>query len=303
MVNDGRHDPEAVRRLLARTLASVRGGDAEAVYMARDFGLTRFANSQIHQNVVEHDATLRVRLTDDGRTGVASTNRLDDEGLRDVLGRAQAIRDRAARNPDGAPMPEGIATSHASFGSAEATTAADPSTRAAAARAVIAASDGADLMASGAFSTETQTMGVANTRGVERSETSTLAKLVTVVMDDGGGSGYSQACSIDVTDIDGSLVGAEAVDKALRSAGASDLEPGEYPVVRSHRRSRHDRFRRGPQAPGRPRVPRRRPGPGARHADRTARRHRVDRSWSPGAQQLGTDGLEPVHGAGSQLLG
>ena len=231
MVNDGRHDPEAVRRLLARTLASVRGGDAEAVYMARDFGLTRFANSQIHQNVVEHDATLRVRLTDDGRTGVASTNRLDDEGLRDVLGRAQAIRDRAARNPDGAPMPEGSATSHASFGSAEATTAADPSTRAAAARAVIAASDGADLIASGAFSTETQTMGVANTRGVERSETSTLAKLVTVVMDDGGGSGYSQACSIDVTDIDGSLVGAEAVDKALRSAGASDLEPGEYPVV------------------------------------------------------------------------
>src|SRR5207248_2687854 len=107
----------------------------------------------------------------------------------------------AQHDPDAARLPEGSSTPHATLGSAEATTAADPSTRAAAARAVIGAADGAGLIASGAFSTETQTMAVANTRGVERSETSTLAKLITVVMDDGGGSGYSQACSIDVTDI------------------------------------------------------------------------------------------------------
>src|SRR5438552_3088372 len=90
---------------------------------------------------------------------------------------------------------------------------------------------GANRIASGAFSTETQPMGVANTRGLERSETSTLAKLVTVVMDGAGASGYSQGLSIDVTEIDGSAVGAEAVDKATRSAGAGELEPGEYPVV------------------------------------------------------------------------
>jgi PmbA protein len=231
MVNGARHDPDAVRGVLARVLSSVPGGDAEAVYVARDFGLTRFANSQIHQNVVEHDATVRVRLTDDGRTGVASTNRLDEEGLRDAVGRALAIRDRASRNPESAPLPEGSSTPHATLGRADATISADPSTRATAARAVIAAADGANLIASGAFSTETQTMAVANTRGVERSETSTLAKLVTVVMDESGGSGYSQAVSIDAGEIDGSAVGGEAVDKATRSAGARDLDPGEYPVV------------------------------------------------------------------------
>jgi len=231
MVNGARHDPEAVRRLLAKALAETSGGDAEAVYTARDFGLTRFANSQIHQNVIEHDASIRVRLAQDGRTGVASTNRLDDEGIRDVVSRAAAIRDRASSNPDAPSMPEGTASPHATLGSAEATTAADPAMRAADARAVIAAADGADLTASGAFSTETQTMGVANTRGVERSETSTLGKLVTVVLNDAGASGYSQAVSIDASEVDGAAVGAEAVDKARRSAGARDLEPGEYPVV------------------------------------------------------------------------
>lgn len=231
MVNGVRHDPESVRRLIAKTLAQARGGEAEAVYTARDFALTRFANSQIHQNVVEHDASVRVRLAKDGRTGVASTNRLDAEGLRDVVSRAAAIRDRAAVNSDAAPLPEGISTPHATLGSAEATTIADPAMRAAAARAVIAAADVADLTASGAFSTETQTMAVANTRGVERSETSTLAKLVTVVLNDAGASGYSQSVSVDASEVDGAAVGAEAVDKARRSAGADDLEPGEYPVV------------------------------------------------------------------------
>src|SRR5205823_14204917 len=100
MVNGAQHDPEAVRHLLAKALASVRGGDAEAVYTARDFGLTRFANSLINQNVIEHDATVRVRLIDDGRTGLASTNRLDHAGLRAVVWRALAIRDRATCNPD-----------------------------------------------------------------------------------------------------------------------------------------------------------------------------------------------------------
>jgi PmbA protein len=231
MVNGSRHDPEAVRRLLATALAQARGGDAEAVYTARDFGLTRFANSQIHQNVIEHDASVRVRITQDGRTGVASTNRLDDEGLRDVVSRATTIRDRAASNPEAPPLPEGTSTPHATMGSSEATTDADPAMRAAAARAVIAAADGADLTASGAFSTETQTLAVANSRGIEHSETSTLAKLVTVVLNDAGASGYSQAVSIDASSVDGAAVGAEAVDKATRSAGAQDLAPGEYPVV------------------------------------------------------------------------
>src|SRR4029077_15770745 len=167
MVNGARHDPGAVRRLLAKALAEARGGDAEAVDTARDFGLTRFAHSQIHQKVIEHDASVRVRLAQAGRTGVASTNRLDDEGLRDVVTRAAAIRDRAASNPDTPSIPQGTSSPHATLGSSEATTRGDPAMRATAARAVIAAADGAGLTASGAFSTETQTMAVANTRGVE----------------------------------------------------------------------------------------------------------------------------------------
>jgi PmbA protein len=231
VVSDARHDADAARALLGRVLDQVDAGDAEAVYIARDAGLTRFANSQIHQNVVEHDATLRVRLVSDGRTGVASTNRLDDGGIRDVVERARGIRDHAARNPAAAPMAQGSATPHSTLGAMSTTADAGPELRAKGVAQVIAAADRDSLNASGAFATERQTMAVANTGGLKSSETATQARLITVVMGEGGASGYAQAVSSDVGHIDGATIGAEAVDKAVRSAAAEDLAPGEYRVV------------------------------------------------------------------------
>jgi len=231
MVSSGRHDPEQASRILDRVLGMVRGGEAEAAYTAHDAALTRFANSQVHQNVVDHDATLRVRLVADGRTGVAITNRLDDTGLRAAIASATAIRDRAARNPETAPLAEGPATEHSLVGWSDATAAADPALRGAGAREVIEAAVAADLEASGAFSTEATTLAIANTRGLRSSGSTTQAKLVTVVMSADGGSGYAQAANADVARVDAAAMGAEAVDRAVRSAGAGDLEPGEYPVL------------------------------------------------------------------------
>ena len=47
----------------------------------------------------EYDATLRLRIVDEGRTGVASTNRLDADGLREVADRAVAIERARRRQP------------------------------------------------------------------------------------------------------------------------------------------------------------------------------------------------------------
>ncbi len=231
MVTGDRHDPAAAAAVVHRALGMVRGGEAEACYVGRDAALTRFANSQIHQNVVEHDAWVRIRLTADGRTGVAATNRLDDEGLQAAVATATEIRDHAARNPSASPLAEGPASEHSMVGWSGTTASADPALRAAGARGVIEAAVSAGLEASGAFSTDATTMAVANTRGLRSSGSTTQAKLIAVVMGTDGASGYAQAADVDVSRIDGRAIGAEAVDRTVRSAGAADLEPGEYPVV------------------------------------------------------------------------
>lgn len=232
MVGSGDWDRPALESILAKALSLVTDAEAEALFTAHDAALTRFANSRIHQNVAERDATIRMRIVRDGRTGVATTNRLDDEGLREVVARAKATAALATPNPNGAPLADPIAsTADPDLGYVSVTAHADPELRAAGARAVIAAGDAAHLESSGAFATETATLAVANSRGMWNAHSVTQAKLLTVMMDGNGASGYAQATAPDVRAIDPAALGEEAADKATRSTDAVDLEPGEYPVI------------------------------------------------------------------------
>ncbi|MDH4335263.1 MAG: hypothetical protein OEW24_08425, partial [Chloroflexota bacterium] len=209
-----RWDRAAIESLVGRALAEVHEGEAEVLLTARDAALTRFANSRIHQNVAEHDATIRVRVVADGRTGVASTNRTDADGLRDVAARAVAICRHATPNPGGAPLSGPVpSTAPPDLGFAEATALSDPEMRAVGARAVIVAGDAGGLETSGAFSTETTMLAIANSRGMWNSHTVTQAKLLTVMMDGNGASGYAQATDTDVRAIDATALGEEAADK------------------------------------------------------------------------------------------
>lgn len=233
MVATGEWDRPALEAILARALSLVTdGAEGEALFTAHDAALTRFANSCIHQNVAERDATLRMRIVRDGRTGVATTNRLDSDGLREVVARATATAALATANPNGAPLAEPLpSTADLELGFFPATDHADPELRAAGARAVIAAGDAAHLESSGAFSTDTATLAVANSRGLWNAHSVTQAKLLTVMMGKDGASGYAQAVASDVRAIDPAAIGEEAADKAVRSNEAVDLEPGEYPVI------------------------------------------------------------------------
>jgi PmbA protein len=223
-----RADPDDVLETALRELR----GDGEAFYQGRDAALTRFAGSRIHQNVSEHDATLRVRAVDGDRSGVASTNRLDADGIRDVVARAMDVCRRSAPNPGGAPLPDAASGGVDSrLGFVRATAEADPERRAEGARSVIAAADAAKLDASGAFSTESVTMALANTNGLRSRHSTTQAKLLTVMTGEERASGYAQASASDIAEIDAAAVGAEAADKAVRSVGAQDAEPGEYEVI------------------------------------------------------------------------
>ncbi len=231
MVTAGPHDPARVDELLERGIAALGTGEAEATYHATDASLTRFANSRIHQNVAEHDATLRLRVVREGRTGVAGTNRLDDAGIRAAAERALAIAARAAPNPDQPPLPMPDGPTDPDLGYVAATADADPELRAAGVQAVIAAADDAGLEGSGAFATQVNTLAVANSSGVRSRQVGTEAKLLTVMMGAGGASGYAQAFGTDVREIDAAAVGEEAADRCRRSAGAVELDAGSYDVL------------------------------------------------------------------------
>src|SRR4029078_951935 len=90
------HDDRAGDALaLAEATLALATGDgvteAEVMVSSEESALTRFANSEIHQNVAETNVTINLRVVVGKRVGVAWPARPDAEGLRRLAENAAAI--------------------------------------------------------------------------------------------------------------------------------------------------------------------------------------------------------------------
>jgi predicted Zn-dependent protease len=218
--------------VVARALAA-GATEAEVLLTADDSALTRFANSEIHQNVAESNLNVGLRFVSGRRIAVVSTGRSDEEGILSLVARASAVARTCEELEDwaGLPEPDPAGTPTVSGGWAQATAEATPESRAEAVRAVIAAADEAGAVAYGSFSTGSETIAVVNSRGIRAGQERSAAHLVTVHMSADGGTGYAEGLAVDASTIDAAALGREAAGKARATEHAIGLEPGDYPVV------------------------------------------------------------------------
>jgi predicted Zn-dependent protease len=222
---------EAARRALAeRVLAFGRGADVEAIVADDDFGLTRFTQNAIHQNVAYADTSVRVRTIVDGRTGVAATNALDDASLRTAVERALGMAALAPRDADAPGLARNPAPPAPPGAFDEATANATPADRARIAAAVIAAAERAGLWAAGYVTTARSGVTIANTAGTLSSFDATSCGL-NVKQNGADASGFAERYAIRVADLDGEAAGSIAAEKALRGANPAAVEPGDWTVI------------------------------------------------------------------------
>jgi PmbA protein len=196
---------------------------------ASDSALTRFARNVIHQNVSEVEATLQVRVVFGKRVGSASTNDLSSEGIARTVERAEMIARLQPANPEwpGLPDPKPVPTVDA-FDPVAAW--ATPEYRARAVLDIFRQAHEHKLAASGAFSTASGELAVANSRGVFAYHPYTDVEL-TLVLEGESGSGYAHAASWRLDRVDTEALAREAVTRALGSHAPRRIPPGEYPVV------------------------------------------------------------------------
>lgn len=204
---------------------------AEALIVGGDSALTRFANSEIHQNVAETNANVSLRFVVGKRIGVASSGRLDDKSLRRLAQSAGAIARNVEELEDFVSLPEPGPITPAPGCFSEATAGATPEFRADAVRAIIGRADAADAIAYGSFTTTVETVAIANSLGVRAAESRTSSQLLTVVMASEEGTGYAEACAVDASTIDAEALGREAAERAGQGRRPVAIEPGDYPVV------------------------------------------------------------------------
>ncbi|MGE5586207.1 MAG: TldD/PmbA family protein [Bacillota bacterium] len=210
-------------------LNTSRADQVEVAVETAETYLTRFANSEIHQNTGERTTEVVVRSVFGRKVGVASTTSLDRGAVEETVRRAEDIAKLQPENP-GFPGLPGPAEYGAADGYCEETAACSPEQRAAGVAEICGLAVKNGLVASGSFSTTAREAMVANSRGLLAEMRFTRANLLTVVMSTTG-SGYGEQFSVCVGDIDPRQVAEEAVEGCLADAEPGDVEPGEYEAI------------------------------------------------------------------------
>ncbi len=230
--------PEGIRSALDRTgierLADAALGGApgaagiEAVVEHRWEGVTRFANSQIHQNVASVDVEVRVRaVTVDGQVGVAVAHTDSPAVAAQTAERALLIARRSVPDPEFAGFAPGAEPGSVPVD--EATLCASPEDRAAAVRALLG-EVGEGWEAAGALSTSGCELGVFTTEGQRAYALGSSARL-NLVVTGSSSSGYGEAGGRSLADIDAAGVARTATGKARAGSNPVAAEAGLWPVV------------------------------------------------------------------------
>ena len=221
-------EPE-LRNIADRILSMSSADQTEVLLFSTHSALTRFANSYIHQNVEQTSVEVAVRAVIGKKVGVAGTNILSDDSLRAVVERATTLARQQKENAEfrSLPSPAPVQRLDAYV---ERTARYGPDERAEVVARVCDAARKAGVKAAGAFRTSAAEVAVSNSLGVFAYHRETNADINTTIMSDTS-SGYADRLGIDVAEIDGEALAAEAIDKCLRSADPVSLPPGEYAVV------------------------------------------------------------------------
>lgn len=211
--------------------------EVEVHFSGGDFSLTRFANNTIHQNVAEENHVVSVRTVFGGRTARASTNKFDEESLRQVVKSSESLAKVQHPDPDLLPMPdvaEASAGSDISGGSPSRhfaqTAAITPEIRASVVKQIVGVADKHKLTTAGVFSSGESFEGIFNSRGLSHWHTQTLAE-VSITMLGPDSSGWQKANSPDIANLDPLSLAETAAQKAVDSANPREIPAGKYTVI------------------------------------------------------------------------
>ena len=215
--------------ILDQALRAAGTPEADAVFSSTDQNISRFANSNLHQNMSEISAELELRVIVDNAMGVASTTVFDS----DEIERTAALAREAARHSDPLQNFSGLYRDHEPVAPVrtfdDATARIAPADKARALRTMFDRGMTRDIHFAGVYGTSASSVATANTHGVRRYTTLTASD-ATVIAIGAQGSGYATA--VDRANVDIIALGEDAAYKAtLRADVIEDIEPGPYDVI------------------------------------------------------------------------
>lgn len=192
-------------------------------------GATRFALSEINQNVVRADLSLTAAVAFGQSVGQASTNALSDAAVVACVKRAETIARRSPPDPE--HMPPVAPTPLAAVATFDAATAeASPAARAETVGRAVAVADAAGATGAGSYTTQARVVAVGNSAGhraYNRESEAVLAFSATA----GDAVGWAEGATRVAARLPLEETAGRAVRKALDGAAPRRIDPGRYDVI------------------------------------------------------------------------
>lgn len=218
-------------RQAASPILDFPGADGvEVVLTASATALTRYALSEIIQNTVRSDVRAYVRVVVGEQYAIAATNQLDAASMKATAARALEAARASRPDPDfpGLPSPEKVGRAEGVFRWDDETSQATPQRRAEAVRSLLRTAGSTN--AAGIFETSSHCFGVINSRGIDCWDRFTRC-ITTCLVDEEGGTGWGEASSHSISQVDVEGAARRAAGKARAGKDPVAAEPGEYEVV------------------------------------------------------------------------
>ena len=221
---------EAARRAAQAVLDAPGADDVEVLVSASATGVTRFANSQIIQNITRKEVRAYVRVAVGDRIASSGTNQLDGEHMKGAVARAleaaRATRGDADFPGFAQPGKDGRAQAVGRWD--DATAAASPARRAEAVNQILGASNSAN--AAGIYETSSFAFGVFSSTGIDCFDAYTRCAMSCLV-DNGESTGWGDSSSHAMAEVDVEAAAHRAARKAEASKKPRSAAPGTYEVV------------------------------------------------------------------------
>jgi predicted Zn-dependent protease len=212
---------------VAKAALEASDGEAEALAHSERSGLARFAGSEVHQPTLIENIVVTLRVVRDSRTGVATTNKVDAEGLAELALRAAEAAESAPPD-DTFPGLAPLADPPAVEGYDEKTARLGPDDQARLAATAIEAAG--DMPVYGFFTSAVAEVALASSTSLTVNQRMTDATALVVAAAEDC-SGYAEQTAWRADEIDPASVARQAAEKAERTRGATELEPGVYRAV------------------------------------------------------------------------
>jgi len=218
-------------------------GQAQVASFLLDTALTRFANSQIHQNVASKTGGVAIRVITKKKIGALRANTLDEGKIGDAVEKALSIARVVPPNKDfrSLPSPQKWTPIKGAFDSETAACTAE--FRADRVKDIVQKAHSKSRhvkSVAGSFSTGSSSFAISNSLGVSAYAQISLASVnVTVISEVTGSQGFGsdEQHSRFVKELDHIHVADEAAEKSIRSVKPIKIQPGEYETVLSPRAS------------------------------------------------------------------